>query len=333
MASRFDLAAIQSRLALPAIPRRLALPAILIFGLTLVPLAAGIYQTYLIELAMLNVIVAIGLNLLTGNCGQISLCHASFMAIGAYTTALLMTRAGLSYLVALPLGTVTAALLGAGLGFPARRLSGLYLALVTLGFLEIVQITIEEFPDLTGGIRGLSVSRPYVLGFHLKSDASVYYFVLAMTVSAVVVGANLQRSRFGRAFDAIRQNTFAAQSLGIPLGQIKLLAFSVAAGFAGLAGGMFTIVVGFIDPTEFGISASLRHITFIVVGGLGSIVGSILGAVALTALPEFLRGAKEYSDLVYGGILLGTLLFMPRGLKGLWDTLANLDWTRVRTRS
>ena len=202
---------------------------------------------------------------------------------------------------------------------------------MTLGFLEIVQIAIEEFPDLTGGIRGLSVPRPYILGFHLKSDASVYYLVLAMTAAAVAVGSNLQRSRFGRAFDAVRQSSFAAQSLGIPLARIKLLAFCVAAGFAGLAGGLFAIVVGFIDPTEFGISTSLRHITFIVVGGLGSIVGSILGAVALTALPEVLRGAKEYGDLVYGVILLGTLLFMPQGLKGLWDRLAQLASSRVRT--
>ncbi len=330
MASRVDIAAVQKRLALPAIPKHLALAALLIVALLLVPLAAGSYQIYLLQLALLNIIVAIGLNLLTGNCGQISLCHASFMAIGAYTTALLMTRAGVSYLAALPIGAVAAALLGAVLGYPARRLSGLYLALVTLGFLEIVQIAIEESPDLTGGIRGLSVPKPHVLGFHLKSDAAVYYFVLAITLAAVAVGVNLQRSRFGRAFDAIRQSSFAAQSLGIPTGRIKLLAFSVAAGFAGLAGGLFTIVVGFIDPTEFGISASLRHITFIVVGGLGSVAGSILGAVALTALPELLRGAKEYSDLVYGAILLGTLLFMPRGLKGLWDTLANRDWSRVK---
>lgn len=330
MPSRFDSAAIQRRRVLPAMPRHLALSAVLLVALMLVPLAAGSYQIYLLQLALLNIIVAIGLNLLTGNCGQISLCHASFMAIGAYTTTLLMTRAGLSYLAALPIGAAAAALLGAVLGFPARRLSGLYLALVTLGFLEIVQIAIEETPDLTGGIRGLSVPKPHILGFHLKSDAAVYYFVLAITLAAVAVGVNLQRSRFGRAFDAIRQSSFAAQSLGIPTDKIKLLAFSVAAGFAGLAGGLFTIVVGFIDPTEFGISASLRHITFIVVGGLGSVAGSILGAVALTALPELLRGAKEYSDLVYGAILLGTLLFMPRGLKGFWDALASRDWSRVK---
>lgn len=293
-----------------------------VLALAAVPLMAGSYQIYLVQLAMLNAILAIGLNLLTGNCGQISLCHASFMAIGAYTTALLVTRLGVPYLAALLSGTCIAMLLGALLGYPARRLSGLYLALVTLGFLEIVIIVIEEFPDLTGGIRGLKMPRPQVLGVELKADSTLYYLVLALTVAAVVIGLNLQRSRFGRAFDAIRQSAYAAQALGIPQGPIKLLAFSIAAGFAGVAGGLMAAVVGFIDPTEFGISASLRHITFIVVGGLGSVAGSILGAVALTALPEVLRGAKEYGDLVYGGILLGTLLFMPRGLKGLWDDLA-----------
>jgi branched-chain amino acid transport system permease protein len=316
--------AILTRSTTSPVSPRIVLAVLAIAALAVVPLVAGSYQTYLVQLALLNIIVAIGLNLLTGNCGQISLCHASFMAIGAYTTALLMTRAGLSYLLALPIGTAIATLLGATLGFPARRLSGLYLALVTLGFLEIVQIAIEEFPDLTGGIRGLSVPRPQILGLPLKSDAAVYYLVLAVTIAAVIFALNLQGSRFGRAFDAVRQSPYAAQALGMPTGRIKLLAFSVAAGFAGLAGGLFTIVVGFIDPTEFGISASLRHITFIVVGGLGSVAGSILGAIALTALPEVLRGTKEYSDLVYGAVLLATLLFMPRGLKGLLDTL--LTW-------
>jgi branched-chain amino acid transport system permease protein len=303
-------------------PIRIVAIVLLILALAGVPLVAGSYQIYLVELALLNVIVAIGLNLLTGNCGQISLCHASFVAIGAYTTALLTARLGLPYVMALPGGVVAAMMLGAALGFPARRLSGLYLALVTLGFLEIVLIAIEEFPDLTGGIRGLSIPRPQVMGLSLKSDTALYYFVLALTIGAVVIGWNLQRSRFGRAFDAVRQSAFATPALGIPLGATKLLAFTVAAGFAGLAGGLLAIVVGFIDPTEFGISASLRYITFIVVGGLGSITGSTLGAVALTALPELLRGAKEYSDLAYGVILLGALFFMPRGLKGLVDDLA-----------
>jgi branched-chain amino acid transport system permease protein len=301
---------------------------LILIGLALVsalPLVATSYYLYLAELAMINVIIAVGLNLLSGNCGQISLCNASFMGIGAYCTALSTTRLGLPTLIALPASVIISALLGAAVGYPARRLSGLYLALITLGFLELVGIVIEEFPDYTGGIRGLKVPRPEIFGFTLQSNVSLYYFVFALTVGAAIVGYNVQRSRYGRAFDAVRQSPFAAQALGIPVARIKLIAFSLNAAFAGFAGGLLAGVVGFIDPPEFGILASIQHITFIVVGGLGSIAGSIAGAVVLTALPEALRGVQEYGELIYGFILLGTLLFLPRGVVGL---LAKLEMLR-----
>ena len=185
--------------------------------LSALPLVATSYYLYLAELAMINVIVAVGLNLLSGNCGQISLCNASFMAIGAYCTALFMSLLGLPTLFALPASVVISALLGAALGYPARRLSGLYLALTTLGFLELVSIVIEEFPDYTGGIRGLKVARPEIMGFSFQSNVSLYFFVLVLTLAAAVaVGYNVRRSRYGRAFDAVRQSPFAAQALGIP---------------------------------------------------------------------------------------------------------------------
>jgi branched-chain amino acid transport system permease protein len=293
---------------------------LILFGVALLsalPLVATGYHLYLAELAMINVIVAVGLNLLSGNCGQISLCNASFMGIGAYCSALCTSRLGLPTLIALPAGAVISALMGAALGYPARRLSGLYLALTTLGFLELVGIVIEEFPDYTGGIRGLKVARPEIFGFGLQSDVSLYFFVLVLTAGAVAVGYNIQRSRYGRAFDAVRQSSFAAQALGIPIARVKVIAFALNAAFAGFAGGLLAGVVGFIDPPEFGILTSIQHITFIVVGGLGSITGSIAGAVLLTALPEALRGVQEYGELIYGVILLGTLLFLPRGLVGL----------------
>lgn len=296
------------------------------------PLVATSYYLYLVELAMINVIVAVGLNLLSGNCGQISLCNASFMAVGAYCTALLTTRVGLSTMIALPASVVVSALLGAGLGFPARRLSGLYLTLVTLGFLELVSLGIEELPDLTGGIRGLKVPRPDLFGFSLHSELSLYLFVLLLTFGAVVVGRNIQASRYGRAFDAVRQSPFAAEALGIPAARVKLIAFSLNAAFAAFAGGLLAVVVGFIDPTEFGILASIRHVTFIVVGGLGSIVGSVAGAIVLTALPEALRDVQEYSELVYGLILLGTLLFLPQGLVGLLAKLQAIRFGKSRTK-
>jgi branched-chain amino acid transport system permease protein len=296
--------------------------------LAALPAVATSYYLYLVELTMINVIIAVGLNLLSGNCGQISLCNASFMGIGAYCTALLTTRLGLPTLIALPVSAITAALLGAALGYPARRLSGLYLALTTLGFLELVSIVIEEFPDYTGGIRGLKVPRPAIFGFSLQSDVSLYFFVFALTIGAVAVGYNVQRSRYGRAFDAVRLSPFAAQALGIPLARVKVIAFSLNAAFAGFAGGLLAGVVGFIDPPEFGIVTSIQHITFIVVGGLGSIVGSIAGAVVLTALPEALRGVQEYGELIYGFLLLGTLLFLPRGLVGLVAKVQTLRWPK-----
>jgi branched-chain amino acid transport system permease protein len=295
---------------------RAALIAIAALLALALPSVAGSYQIYLVELILINVVAAIGLNLLTGNCGQISLCHASLIAIGAYGTALLTTRLGLTYALALPGGVVLTTLLGASLSYPARRLSGLYLALVTLGFLEVVSIAIEEFPNLTGGVRGLKLSPPELLGWPLKA-AGLYYFVLGVTALAICAGWNIQRSRYGRAFNAVRQSVIVAQALAISPGRTKLLAFAVAAAFAGLSGGLFTAVVGFIDPTEFDISASLRQITFIVVGGLGSVLGSVVGALILTLLPEALRGAKEYSDVAYGAILLATLLLAPKGLVGL----------------
>jgi branched-chain amino acid transport system permease protein len=285
-----------------------------------VPLFGSSYQIYLGELILINIVAAIGLNLLTGNCGQISLCHASLMAIGAYTTALLTTRLSLTYALALPAGVAVTTLLGASLGYPARRLSGLYLALVTLGFLEVVSIAIEEFATLTGGVRGLKLARPDFAGWLIGADA-LYYLVLAITALAIYAGWSIARSRYGRAFNAVRESVIAAQALAIPPGRIKLIAFSIAAAFAGLAGGLFTAVVGFIDPTEFDISASLRQITFIVVGGLGSVPGSVVGAVVLTLLPEALRGAHEYSDVVYGVVLLGALILAPKGIVGSLATL------------
>jgi branched-chain amino acid transport system permease protein len=304
----------------------IAIVAALILAL---PLLGSSYQVYVAELILINIVAAIGLNLLTGNCGQISLCHASLMAIGAYTTALLTTRLSVTYIVALPVGVAVTTLIGASLGYPARRLSGLYLALVTLGFLEVVSIVIEEFPDITGGVRGLSLAKPDLAGWRLNAGA-LYYFVLGVTVLAIHAGVNLQRSRYGRAFNAVRQSVIVAQTLAIPSGRTKLLAFSIAAAFAGLAGGLFTAVVGFIDPTEFDISASLRQITFIAVGGLGSVLGSVVGATVLTLLPEALRGVKEYSDVVYGAILLGALMLAPKGVVGVIATLVGRSGGEAR---
>jgi branched-chain amino acid transport system permease protein len=301
--------------------------------LLLVPPFLGTYELYLANLALVNIVLAVGLNLLTGNAGQISLCHSSFMAIGAYATTLLVSKAGLSYWAALPLGGVAALAFGCLLALPAMRLSGFYLALATLGFLEITQIMIEEFPNITGGIRGMIAARPMLFGWKLASDLALYYAVMPITAALVVLAWNVLHSPTGRAFDAIRNSTLAAQTLGISPARTKLTAFGIAALYAGLAGGLAAAVVGFIDPVEYGTSASLRDVTFIVVGGIGSLLGSLVGAIVLTLLPELLRGVHEYGDFVYAALLLAFLILMPKGLVGLWPLLRHLASRDGRTPS
>ncbi len=279
------------------------------------------YPVYLLSLAMINVIAAIGLNLLTGNSGQISLCHSSFMAIGAYASTLLTAKFAVPFWAAVPLGALLAAAMGALLGAPASRLRGIYLALATLGFLQIVQIVIEEFADVTGGVRGLTVPKAALGGVRV-SEYARFLIVLGCCALAIWTARNLLASRVGRELNAVRLSPHAAQALGVSVHRVRLAAFALSAAYAGLAGGLQAIVVGFIDPVEFGVSAALRQITFIVVGGMGSVGGSVIGAAVLSALPEALRPVKEYSDVIYTLILLGFLIFMPHGLVTLWRAAA-----------
>jgi branched-chain amino acid transport system permease protein len=293
----------------------------------------GSYFHYLGMLALINVIAAIGLNILTGNAGQISLCNSSFMAIGAYATTYLYTKTGVPYWFSLPLGGLVAVVFGFALGFPALRLRGFYLAVVTLGFLELTQVLVEQLPQFTGGVRGVSSPRPFFFAYKLSSDLAFYYVVLAITLLVIWTAVSLLGSPTGRAFNAIRNNEAVAQTLAIPLARTKLIAFMLSAFYSGLAGGLFATAVGFIDPLEFGVGTSIRHIVYIVVGGTGSVAGSVVGAIVLTFLPEFLRGFKEYNDFVFGGVLLASLLLMPKGIVGLWPSIASWFGRRADDRS
>ncbi len=286
-------------------------------ALLVAPFTLGTYHTYLLSLALINIMLALGLNLLTGNSGQISLCHSSFMALGAYAFTLLSNLLHWPVPIAVVAAVLLASVGGLIVGYPARRLSGIYLALATLAFLALTQVLIEEFPDLTGGIRGLKLEPMNWLGLGVDPKLLVYFCLLGCSALSVYIALQIMDNRWGRAFDAIRTSPHGAQALGIPVASIKLTAFVISAAYAGLAGAMLSMVVGFIDPVEFGVSAALRYITFIVIGGMGSVAGSITGAVALTGLPEALRSVKEYSDLVYAALLLASLLFMPNGLVGL----------------
>ena len=258
-----------------------------------------------------NVIMAVSLSLIVGILGELSLGHAAFMSIGAYASALLTTNINLPQAVALPLalliGGGSAALMGLIIGVPVLRLKGDYLAIVTLGFGEIIK-SIFNFLSITGGSKGLS-------GIPIYTSSKNFPIVYFLTAATVLIIMNLTRSRHGRVFTAIRDNAIAAQSTGIPTGTYKTLAFVIAAFFAGIAGVLYGHNVGILKPANFDYNMSIEILVMVVLGGMGSISGSIIAAVVLTLLPELLRSFADYRMLLYAIVLIAMMLFNNSKLK------------------
>ncbi len=314
--------------------------AALLISLAVFPFLAGSYLVYTVNLMAIHVIVALGLNLLVGYTGQISLGHAGFLAIGAYGTLALMTKAGLPFELALPLGGLISAAFGFLLGLPALRLEGPYLAIATLGFgLTVTQVLgrIEVF----GGHMGLSTPPLSVLGQTLTSDVARYWLIMPVTVALTWALRNLTKTRVGRAFVAIRDSDIAAECMGINLTYYKTLAFAVSAFYTGVAGGLMAFVLGFINPHTFNIMVSILCLAMVVVGGLGSILGSVVGAILITFLqiqlarvtdlayigPALMEistrfftesGLPNVQYVVFGLIMVLIVIFEPLGLYGIW---------------
>ena len=260
--------------------------------------------------------MALGLNLLTGYAGQISLCHAAFFGVGAYATALLTTKAGLPYLVALPLGALLTTAIGAVAAVPALRLKNLYLAIATLGFGVVLQKIIFEWRDLTGGGGGLALPAPTVAGYELGATG-LYYLTLAFVILGLWGAWNVSRGRTGRALRIIKESEIAAASLGIHIARYKVTAFALSAFYAALAGGLFAYLVRYINPESFNVGLSIAFLSMVVIGGLGTIGGSIVGAAFYVIVPELLRGIKDAPGLVFGLLLVVVMVFMPQGLWGM----------------
>jgi len=300
---------------------------VLLVFLFIFPSWAGNYWTYNLTLAGIYCIAALGLNILTGYTGMISLGHAAFFAIGAYTVGYMTTVLGHSFWIALPLGGFAAAFVGLSLVLPALRLSGIYLAIVTMGFGFIIDQVILEWPEVTGGANGLLINRPTLGPLSLNSDASYYYVVLVMVILFVLLTKNIVRTSLGRALVAVRDSEVAAQSMGIPLAKVKTQAFAISGFYAGIAGGLFAPLINFIGPDNFTIIESINLIVMIIVGGLASIHGSIFGAIFITLLSEFIRVGKDalpaflsqqvgFQGAVYGLIIMLFILFEPMGIYG-----------------
>jgi branched-chain amino acid transport system permease protein len=285
-------------------------------GLLVLPGVADNYVLYVMTRLFVYVLVALGLNLLTGYAGQVSLGHAAFFAIGAYTAAVLAERWQWPSLFCLVAAGAFTALVGYLLGLPCLRLSGLYLAMATLGFTLIVQEMLLQLAVVTHGSEGMKVPPASLLGVTFDTDFRKYYLLLVVTVAMLLFARNLVAGRTGRAFLAIRDNERAAAAMGVNLAQVKTIAFAISALYTGLAGALSAFIVGFLDPQEFSFFLSIQFITIIILGGLASLLGSILGAGFLIILPEMLAGLDVWQALVYGAIMVLTIIFMPFGLSG-----------------
>jgi branched-chain amino acid transport system permease protein len=282
------------------------------------PLVFPLYQIDIMTTALIYVVIALGLNIVVGLAGLLDLGYVAFFAVGAYTYALLNTHFAVGFWVALPLGGALAFIFGILLGFPVLRLRGDYLAIVTLGFGEIIRLVLENWNEFSQGPSGISnIARPGFFGMEFSLQQNyvyIYYLMIALTLFTIFVVRRLQDSRIGRAWMALREDEIACQAMGINKIRTKLSAFALGATWAGMGGVMFAAKTTFINPASFTIWESVIILCCVVLGGMGSIVGVLCGALALKLLPEYLRFFSEYRMLVFGAVLVIMMIFRPGGL-------------------
>jgi len=302
-------------------------------ALACLPFFCDSYLMFIFNMIGVNIIAALGLNLLTGFTGQISIGHAAFVGIGGYTAGILATKLGLPFLLALPAAGFVAAFVGLIFGLPSLRLKGLYLAIATLAAQFIIEYIILHWETLTNGVGGIYLPKPTIFGLNVGSDHAFFYVNYSVVLLCLFFAKNLVRTRIGRAFTAIRDNDRAAEAMGISLYGYKLLAFAIGAFYAGLAGCMWAYCITAISPEQYGIGLSIEYLAMIIIGGLGSNLGSVFGAVFMTSLHEVLRVVAEYllsvlpqfvgilmaiREFVFGLIIIMFLIFEPDGLANRW---------------
>jgi branched-chain amino acid transport system permease protein len=306
------------------------------------PLAVSEYYLSILNLILIAVVGALGLNILTGYTGQISIGHGAFMSVGAYTAANLAVRLHAPFWVALPLGGLMAAMIGMIVGIPSLRIKGLYLAIATLAAQFVIEWIINHVTWISGGVQAsIEVPRPTIGDITIESQRQMYLFLLGFATVATVAALNLVRSRVGRAFIAIRDHDVAAEIIGIDVFRYKLLAFGISSFYAGVTGVLYTYYLGVANYEQFQIGTSVDFLAMIIIGGLGSVLGSILGATFITLMPIVLRWATETAGALLGGaanvadittslrlICFGALIIVflilePEGLDRLWRNVRN----------
>lgn len=311
---------------------------VLFILLMVFPFIAGQYFLYTANLCGIAIIGALGLNILSGFTGQISLGHAAFVAIGAYASTILSVRLGVPFWISLPLAGFIAALSGLVIAIPCLRLRGLYLAIATFAFHFIIEYVIIHWDSMTNGTGGLTVPEASSFGFIFDSDKKIYFLILFFVICSTAFAKNLFRTETGRAFIAIRDNDISAEVIGINITRYKILSFMVSSFYAGIAGGLYSITLSFIGPEHFTFLMTIEYLAMVLVGGVGTVAGTIFGAVFMTLLPEgirLLRDAlsQDYPFLVtrmadlqascYGLVIILFLIFEPTGLFGIWVRIKN----------
>jgi len=292
---------------------------IVILAIALIfPLVVDTYQNNIMISALIYVVLGLGLNLTVGLAGLLDLGYVAFFGIGAYTYALLNHHFGLGFWVTLPIGGIIGCLFGILLGFPILRLRGDYLAIVTLGFGMIFKVVMENWDDLSFGPSGIAnIDKPGLFGIDLALDGSttyIYYIMIALVVFTILVTNRLKNSRVGRAWIALREDEIACVAMGIDMARTKLSAYALGAFWAGMVGVLFAAKTTFINPASFTFMESAIILSIVVLGGMGSILGVILGAFILILLPEYLRAFSEYRMLVFGAAMTLMMIFRPQGL-------------------
>lgn len=284
----------------------------------LYPFIMSMYQTSIMTTALMYVVLGLGLNIVVGFGGLLHLGYAAFYAVGAYTYGLLFYHFGISFWICLPLGAALSAVFGILLGFPILRLRGDYLAIVTLAFGEIVKLVLENWNDFSFGPSGIAnIARPDFFGHKLKLAQVTnftYFIAIGLTVMTIFIIRRMESSKMGRAWEAMREDEIACQAMGIDIAKAKLMAFSMGAVWAGIMGVLFAAKTTFINPASFTTWESIVILCVVVIGGMGSIPGVIVGALIFILTPEYLRAFSEYRMLIFGIALVVMMIFRPGGI-------------------
>ncbi|MBM4271211.1 MAG: branched-chain amino acid ABC transporter permease [Deltaproteobacteria bacterium] len=301
----------------------------------ILPFLGTPYFLHVLNMIGITSIAALGLNILIGFTGQISLGHGAFIGVGAYSAAVLSTTIGMPFLFNLPLAGLIAALVGMIFGIPSGRLKGLYLTIATLAGQIIIEYVLVHWESVTKGTMGITLPRPAIFGYELSTDRDFFFLIYVSLGLMIFIAINLMRSKFGRAFIAIRDNDRAAEGMGIPIFRYKLLSFGISSFYAGFAGAIWAYYMVSITAEPFNLGLSVEYIAMVIIGGLGSIAGSVYGALFITSLNEILRWLTDIlmnmkvfteagvnvapiREFFFGLAIIIFIIFEPRGLAEIW---------------